>query len=743
MEQKAKPSFLKFRLIILGMVLAGVAGVIAIVLIAANDLPDMREIDNPNNDLSTQIYTSDGKLIRSFYTEKNRLSVPLSEISEHVLNALIAAEDIRFYRHSGIDQNAFFAIAKDLAMGKKTRGGSTISMQLARNLYDKVGRERTMFRKLKEMIVAVIIERKYTKEEILASYLNTVSFFGNTYGIENGAKIYFKKPASMLNPEEAAFLVGLLKGTEYYNPKKHYDRALNRRNTILNQMEEYGFLDPVEADSLKNTEINLTKFSKDDHNVGLAAYFTEHLRLFLNDWCKENDLNLYTDGLRVYTTIDSRMQKYAEEAAEEHLSELQTIFDKHIKGREAWIKDTTILVRAMRQSARWNAGITAKKTSKEIRKEFDKPVAMQLFRWKQEPLDTIMTPLDSIKYYSRFLETGFVSMDPSNGQIKAWVGGIDHRFFKYDHVYQGKRQVGSTFKPFVYTAAFDNGFTPCSKELNQPVFFYDNEGELKWAPKNADGKVGGYMTLRKGLATSTNLITARVMKKIGAEIVCQYARNMGIQTTLECVPSLALGTTDLSVYELTGAYGTFVNQGVWNEPMFITRIEDKNGNVLQEFVGEKREAINENTAFLMLNMLMGVVDERGGTAGRLRFRYKFTNQMGGKTGTTQNHSDGWFMGVTPYLVSGTWVGCSDRSMRFRSLEYGQGAALALPIFGLYMQKVYADSTIALPKDPFVKPRGMKLNLDCASQEDGNMSPFEEWNDTPEKKNNKSVMDFDE
>lgn len=699
------------RLVFLGFFLAIVAVVGLFIWNVSTTLPPMDVIENPQTDLSTQIYTSDGKLIRNLFSEEHRISVKLNEISPHVLNALIAAEDIRFYQHSGIDPKALFAIVKDMARGKKARGGSTVTMQLARNLYDQIGRERTIIRKLKEMVVAVLLERSYTKDEIVAAYLNTVSFVGNTYGIQNGSMEYFQKSAADLDVQEAALLVGLLKGTYQYNPRSKPEAAMNRRNTILTQMDQYGFLDDLPVDSLKALPLGLEAKS-DYRDLGLAPYFTEHLRQWLKEWCKKTGHDLYRDGLKVYTTIDSRMQHYAEQSMREHLSELQPIFDKHIDGREPWRTDSTFLVRAMRKSYRYIRGKNDGFTEKQILAEFNTPTQMDLFNWAGEVKDTTLTPWDSLKYYARFLETGFVSIDPSNGHVKAWVGGINHKYFKYDHVFQGKRQVGSTFKPFVYTAAFDNGSSPCELELNQPVFFYNEKGKMIWSPKNADGKIGGFMTLRRGLATSTNMITARVMKRVGPNLVCEWARKMGIETDLECVPSLALGTTDLSVYELTGAYCTFANRGIHLPPVFVTKIEDRNGNILQEFESEGREAITEETAYMMLDMLKGVVREPGGTGGRLIYRFKLNNEIGGKTGTTQNHSDGWFMGVTPYLVSGTWVGCSDRTMRFRSLQYGQGASLALPIFGKYMQKVYADSTIAMPKDPFQKPQSFEVELDC-------------------------------
>ncbi|MEM6269060.1 MAG: transglycosylase domain-containing protein [Bacteroidota bacterium] len=703
--------FLVMRLVFLGFFLAIVAVVGLFIWNVSTTLPPMDVIENPQTDLSTQIYTSDGKLIRNLFSEEHRISVKLNEISPHVLNALIAAEDIRFYQHSGIDPKALFAIVKDMARGKKARGGSTVTMQLARNLYDQIGRERTIIRKLKEMVVAVLLERSYTKDEIVAAYLNTVSFVGNTYGIQNGSMEYFQKSAADLDVQEAALLVGLLKGTYQYNPRSKPEAAMNRRNTILTQMDQYGFLDDLPVDSLKALPLGLEAKS-DYRDLGLAPYFTEHLRQWLKEWCKKTGHDLYRDGLKVYTTIDSRMQHYAEQSMREHLSELQPIFDKHIDGREPWRTDSTFLVRAMRKSYRYIRGKNDGFTEKQILAEFNTPTQMDLFNWAGEVKDTTLTPWDSLKYYARFLETGFVSIDPSNGHVKAWVGGINHKYFKYDHVFQGKRQVGSTFKPFVYTAAFDNGSSPCELELNQPVFFYNEKGKMIWSPKNADGKIGGFMTLRRGLATSTNMITARVMKRVGPNLVCEWARKMGIETDLECVPSLALGTTDLSVYELTGAYCTFANRGIHLPPVFVTKIEDRNGNILQEFESEGREAITEETAYMMLDMLKGVVREPGGTGGRLIYRFKLNNEIGGKTGTTQNHSDGWFMGVTPYLVSGTWVGCSDRTMRFRSLQYGQGASLALPIFGKYMQKVYADSTIAMPKDPFQKPQSFEVELDC-------------------------------
>jgi penicillin-binding protein 1A len=727
-----------FRILVLSVMGLFLAAVTTIILIALADMPPMTVIENPHTDLSTQIYSADGVILRSLFDEKNRVSVDLDEISPHVIHALIATEDVRFRTHSGIDPQSPFAIIKDYFKGDK-RGGSTITMQLSRNLYEMIGRERSIWRKLKEMVVSVVLESEFTKDEILTAYLNTVSFVGNSYGIQNGALEFFGKNADSLKVEEAAMLVGLLKAPGDYNPRRHPDSALVRRNVVLNLMAEHGYIQRgPDFDSIK--ALPIVVLAKSDYrDLGLAPYFTEHLREWLKQWCKATGHDPYRDGLKVYTTIDSRMQRYAEESTVEHLTYLQKVFEKHITGKEAWQKDTTFLPDVMRLSDRYKSAQAAGLNMEEIMEEFQEPVKMDLFSWDRIIKDTTISPWDSLKYYSRFLESGFMAVDPTNGYIKAWVGGVNHRFFKYDHVYSGKRQVGSTFKPFVYCAAFDNGSTPCEMELNQPVFFYNDLGKMIWAPKNADGKIGGFMTLRRGLATSTNLITARVMKRIGPNVVCEWAKKMGITSPLDCVPSLALGTTDLSVFELTGAYGTFANKGVYNEPLFVTRIEDRNGNVLATFAPQGREAISEKTAYMMIDMLKGVVNEPGGTGGRLRYRYHLTNEIGGKTGTTQNQSDGWFMGVTPYLVGGTWVGCSDRRMRFRSLEYGQGASLALPIFGLFMQKVYGDSTIGLPKDRFPMPSNFDIELDC-SKYDYQRKNF--WSDSLIR-GNKSVMNPDE
>ena len=709
-----KNTFSLPRKLFLAAVAAGFFALAAfIIIVVAKDLPPLTEIEKPQSNRSTQLVSADGVILDNFYLEENRVNVSLNQISPFVIDALIATEDIRFYGHSGVDYMTLPAIVKRNFTGT-TSGASTITMQLSRNLFDAVGKDRTAIRKFKEVIVAAIIERSYTKEEILAAYLNTVNIYSNAYGIEMAAQRLFGVSAADLKVEEAAVLVAMLKGQGVYNPIRKQDVVIERRNVVINQMVKYNFLNAkaINVDSLKALPLIVAEQTQ-DHVKGLAPYFRQEVKKVLKEWCDAHGIDLYTSGLRVYTTIDSRLQQHAEAAVKEHLSGLQAIFDKHLKGHEPYKKDKTILMDMRNQSARYAAAKKAGKTEAEIDQEFDTEVRMDIFSWKGEIKDTLMSPMDSIKYYLQFLETGFVSLDPRDGRIKAWVGGIDFKYFKYDHVAKGKRQVGSTFKPFVYAAAMANGRRPCEKELNQPITFENIDGNgARWTPKNADGSYGGMVTLQQGLAQSINLITARLIKQLTPRTVAEYAYKMGIKTHLEEVYSLCLGTTDLNVLELTGAYGTIANQGKWVDPNFITRIEDRNGKVLEEFPPKSHQALSEKDAYLMVELLKGVVD--GGTGGRLRFRYNFKNEIGAKTGTTQNHSDGWFMGITPNLVSGVWVGCADRRVRFRTIEYGQGASMALPIWAIYMKKVYEDPRLKeeIPIETFHRPPGIELDLDC-------------------------------
>ncbi len=717
-----KRSFKWPRRLFFSFVGLGALAVLIFLIVLAFDLPSTSEIENPNSDQSTQLISSDGQILHKYYSRENRMNLQLNQISPYVVDALIATEDVRFNDHSGIDPRSFFSILKDIILGDEVRGGSTITMQLSRNLYDEVGNENKYVRKVKEYLVSAYIERRFTKREIMEAYLNTVNIYGTSYGIETTANRLFDKTAQDLTVEEAALVVGMLKGQGVYNPFRYPERTLNRRNTIIDQMVKYDFLDStqVSIDSIKSIPLEASLATQEQAHVkGLAPYYREYVREWLKQWCIEQEketgesYNIYTDGLRVYTTIDARMQAHAENAMYGHLRSLQADFDRvENYGRILMNRDPSILIDLKRKSDRYRNAKRAGKSESEIEAEFREPVAMRVFSWDGD-IDTVMTPTDSLRYYARFLESGMVSIDPRTGYIKAWVGGIDFNYFKYDHVRQGERQVGSTFKPFVYGTAVEAGYTPCTIELNQPVTF-ENEGGGRWTPKNADGDIGGKMTLRHGLANSVNLITARLMKAVGPQAVAEFAYKLGIESELDEVPSLCLGTTDLTVYELTHAYTTFASMGVNRTPVFITRIEDKNGKVLARFVPEEKRVMNEEDAFMMVELLKGVVNF--GTGQRLRYRYKFRNEIGGKTGTTQNQSDGWFMGITPNLVTGVWVGHADRRMHFRSIKYGQGANMALPIWAEYYQRLYSDPIINMPQLSFDKPEGVNIDLSCRTEE---------------------------
>lgn len=677
------------------------------------ELPTFRDLENPKSSLASEVISTDGQVLGAYYIQ-NRSNTKFKELSPNLINALIATEDIRFYDHSGIDLKGTFAIIFYSAIGKK-RGSSTITQQLAKNLFPR--KKQTIFNigiiKLKEWLTAIKIERNYTKEEIITMYFNTVEFGNNSYGIKTAAKTYFNKLPSELSIAESALLVGILKGTTVYSPIRNPERSLNRRNVVLSQMEKYGYITEKEYEEAVASDLNL-KFTSPTHNMGLATYFREYLRIELQNWCKENTksdgepYDLYRDGLKIYTTLDSRMQKYAEEAVKEHLTYLQKEFNNHWKGRTPWGKNTDIISQSMKRSERYMLMKEEGASDEEIEKVFNTPTSMTVFTWAGDR-DTTMSPLDSIKYYKWYLRSSFMSMDPHTGHIKAWVGGPDYRYFKYDQVKMGKRQVGSTFKPLVYTVAMDNGWSPCFEAPNLPIVFEDFDN---WSPKNSDGKDGGMMTLRMGLANSVNLITAYMMKQVGPQAVVNVAKKMGITSEIPPYPSICLGTPDVSLYEMVGAYSTYANKGVWTEPVYITRIEDKNGNVLFEKVPRKVDALSEQTAYLMIYMMKGVIDK--GTGLRLRGpRYRFTNPIAGKTGTTQENSDGWFIGITPDLVSGTWTGAEDRIVHFRSTNLGEGANTALPIWALYMKKVYGDASLNISQRDFeAPPGGLSIVVDC-------------------------------
>jgi penicillin-binding protein 1A len=692
--------------------IAGFLGLMTLVffisfLVVINNLPPMNDIENPQLDISTQIYSADGKKMGSMHDGQDRDYMAIDSMSHWVKDALLATEDVRFYDHSGIDPRTPFTIVKDLLISFRLRGGSSISQQLARNLYDQVGRENSIIRKAKEAIVAVVLESRFTKDEIIAAYLNTTSFYGNSFGIENGAQTLFSKSTRDLELHEAALLIGLLKGPGYYNPRRFPERAINRRNTVLDQMEKYAFITEKEANKARKKDLEL-KFRPGGTSTAMAGYFKDQVKAELKAWKESTNqsVDLYRDGLKVYTTLDSRMQKHAERAVTEHLSQLQKTFNKEMaRGKDPFKENPTILPVAMKRTSRWIAASEGGMSDADIKASFEDPAEMRLFTWDRGMIDTVMTPMDSLKYCLKFLQTGFMSMDPKSGEIKAWVGGIGYDAFKYDHVRQGKRQVGSTFKPFVYAALFESGLGgPCDKVLDAPIVIDLPNGQ-QWRPQNSGGGDMGLITYYEGLARSINKATAAAMKKVGPEAVCRTAKRLGIDSQLECVYALALGTSDVSVYEMVGAYSALTNYGTYTKPYLIKRIEDKNGNVLYESKPEIKEGVSPNTAFTVIRMLQGVVDHPGGTAGRLRGTYKFRGQIAGKTGTTQDNSDGWFIGSTPNLVSGAWVGCDDRRLRFSSTAYGQGANMALPIWAIYMRYVYADKDIDLPEDSFIAPEG--------------------------------------
>ena len=748
----------KFFVIFWSVVLVGIIGVFVFFwLISAGKLgfmPTFEELENPNNRFASEVYFADGPIMNRYFEKENRKYIEYREIPQSVIDALIATEDVRFYDHSGVDVRGLFRVAKGLLTANTSAGGgSTISQQLAKMLFPRES-DLNVFelaiRKFREWVIAVRLEKSYTKEEILTMYLNKYDFLNLAVGISSAADIYFQVPLDSLKVEQAAMLIGMAKNSSYYNPVRRPELTLNRRNVVLSQMYKYDKITREECDSLKKLPLGLN-FKRVDHKEGLATYFREYLRLFMTankpdrkryrdlsqfrldsvawktnplyGWCKKNvkvdgsHYDLYSDGLKIYTTLDSRMQKYAEEAVREHLSQdLQPLFDKEKvkKHRPPFSNDMTpteieeVLDRSIRQSERYRVLSKQGMSFKEIRKTFDQPLKMQVFTWSGIR-DTVMTPLDSIKHYKSCFRSGFMVMQPQTGYIKAYVGGPDYRYFMYDMVSAGKRQVGSTIKPILYTLAMQEGLGPCDKVPNIPQTFILPTGE-PWSARGGTKRQGEMVTLRWGLANSENNISAWVLKQFTPEAVAQMAHKMGITSFIDPVPSVFLGTAEITVKEMVAAYSIFANKGVYNSPLPVYRIEDKYGNVLQEFRPESREVITENTAYLMCNLLEGVVT--GGTGVRLRYKYKLMNPMGGKTGTTQKHADGWFMGVTPDLVGGVWVGAEDRSIHFQNLANGQGASMALPIWAKFLLKAYADPRLKMSDRPFDRPAGINKRLDC-------------------------------
>lgn len=679
------------------------------------ELPPLEELENPKTYLASEVYAEDGVLLGKYYLQ-NRSNTTFDELSPNLVNALIATEDVRFYDHSGIDFRRFTSAV--LFLGKRG-GASTVTQQLAKNLFPRKKFNNVFNKattKLKEWITAIRIEERYTKEEIITMYFNTVEFGGNSFGISSAAKTFFGTTPLKLTEVEAAMLVGMLKAPTKYSPVRNPANALFRRNTVLNQMRKYDYINNETYDSLKVKPIEL-KYQEEDHNDGLAPYFREYLRQEILDWCAENGFNLYKDGLKIYTTINSKMQAMAEESVNTHVKFMQGKFFEHWKGREPWGQYNELITAGMKRSDRYLIMKAAGASEAQIEKAFNTPVKMKVFSYTRGEVDTTMTPLDSIKYYKYFMQAGLMSMDPTTGFIKAWVGGINHKYFKYDHVnVAAKRQVGSTFKPLVYTLAIDNGWSPCYKAPNQRVVFEDYEN---YSPNNADTKYNDpEMTLFRGLQFSVNNIVMQVMKQLGPtapKSVIELARKMGIQSDLPPYPSIALGVADISVYEMVGAFSTYANKGVWTEPIYLTRIEDKNGNIVREVVPRKVEAMSEQTAYIMEKMLERVTAH--GTAAKVKYLYQVPGAVGGKTGTTQNYSDGWFIGITPTLATGIWTGFEDRAIHFRSMSLGSGSAMAMPIFGTYMKKALSDSSLVKVQQIWEAPKQpLSVEINCDSYE---------------------------
>ena len=696
-------------------------------------MPTFEELENPETNLATEIISADGKILGTYYIE-NRSNISYGDISPDLINALIAIEDVRFYEHSGIDKRALFRVAVGVFTGDSDKGGgSTLTQQLAKNLFprgENLSKIKLVIRKFQEWVTATKLEYNYSKDEIIAMYLNTVFYGHNAYGIKKATETFFGKEPNELNLEEAALLAGVVNAPTKFSPKRHPENALNRRNLVLKRMETNGFITPEVCDSISQLPIDLSHFGVLDHRAGQATYFREFLRGMMHDWAKNHykpdgtPYNIYKDGLRIYTTIDSRMQRYAEEAVREHLSlDLQPAFYKHWKGdkKAPFVLPTEedvekIMTLSMKRSERYRVLKKAGWSMDSIVANFNTPIPMTVFSW-DGPIDTVFTPMDSIRYYKYFLQSSLMSVETGTGYVRAYVGGNDYRFFQYDHVTQAKRQVGSTFKPFLYSLAMQEGeYTPCTMVPNISYSIQLPDGKF-WEPKDSGkAKFGEEVTLRWALAHSNNRISAYLMKRFGPEATIQMARRMGVKSDIPAVPSICLGVCDISLYEMVGAMSTFANKGVYVKPIFVTKIEDKNGNVLETFKAEQREAMDDVTAYKMIELMKGVVYE--GTGVRLRFKYGLRNPIAGKTGTTQNQSDGWFMGITPDLTTGVWTGAEDRSVHFKTIALGQGSNMALPIWALYMQKVYADPTLHVSQGDFTKPlSNVDLDFDCDKYEE--------------------------
>ncbi|MNQ12124.1 Penicillin-binding protein 1A [compost metagenome] len=699
-------------------------------------MPSFEDLENPDSNLATEIISSDGVVIGKYFA-KNRSQLKYSDLPKNLVQALVATEDARFYEHSGIDGRG--TMRAILSLGT-SGGASTLTQQLAKQLFHGEGSKFLPFRivqKAKEWIIAIRLERQYTKNEIIAMYCNVYDFGNNSVGVSSAAKTYFSKEPKDLTIDESAILVGMFKNSGLYNPVRNPEGVTNRRNVVLLQMEKAKIITKEQKVQLQSLPIKLD-FKLESHKDGTATYFREYLRDYMKKWVEDNkkpdgsDYDIYKDGLKIYTTIDSRMQLYAEEAVQAHMANLQEEFFIQSKNNKnapfvniSEAETQRILNQAMKSSTRWDIMESMDKSEEEIIASFKKETKMRVFTWKGEK-DTIMTPLDSIRYYKHFLQSGLMAMEPQTGSIKAWVGGINYKYFQYDHVGQGARQVGSTFKPFVYATAIEQlNMSPCDSIVDSPFMIRKGEHNVTedWEPRNSDNKYRGMVTLKKALANSINTISAKLIDKVGPEAVIDLTHKLGVKSEIVNQPSIALGAVEITVQDMVAAYSTFANQGVYVKPQFLTKIEDKSGVVIYEPIPESHDVLNKDIAFAVIKLLEGVTE--GGSGERLRtqggghgdnrwtgYPYMFKNPIAGKTGTTQNQSDGWFMGMVPNLVTGVWVGCEDRSARFKSLTYGQGATAALPIWGYFMKLCYEDETLNVSKEKFERPANLSIKVDC-------------------------------
>lgn len=745
--KKHKVSYKKHVWILWGLFLLSITGVFILFGGAAfglyGPMPDLQQLENPRTNLASQIISSDGNILGKYYFDENRTPIGFDEIPVNMIEALIATEDERFYEHSGID---WLGTLRAFAFLGKRGGASTISQQLARQIFVGVRSRnliKTILQKAQEYVIAVQLEKRYTKKEILSMYLNKYDFGYQADGIRSAAKIFFNKTPGELKIEESATLVGMLKNSSYFNPIRRPELVKSRRNIVFQQLLRNQLISKKDKDSLDQIPL-IVNYTPESHREGLATYFRAYLKEFMDGWINENlksdgtKHNLYRDGLRIFTTIDSRMQQFAEDAVSGHMKNLQKeFFSQNTKElnptapfldlREGEID--TLLERAAYRSERWRKMKLSGLLKEEILASFKKKVPMRVFSWKGE-IDTIMTPMDSIRYYKYFLRASLMSMEPQTGYVKAWVGGYNYKHFQYDQVKQGRRQIGSTFKPFLYATAIDQlKLSPCDS-LPDALFCIEpmKHGNIDaWCPKNSGNKYGKTRTLKNALANSVNTVSARLMDLVGPLPVINLARKMGISSYLPAVPSIALGTPDISLFEMVGAYSTFVNQGIYVKPIMITRIEDKNGRALYEVMAETQDVLSEEAAYVTVNLMQGVTTE--GSGARLRhaglektnyiyekvvtgYPYIFENSIAGKTGTTQNQSDGWFMGMVPNLSTGVWVGGEDRAIHFETIGYGQGATMALPIWGNYMRTLYENPEFGISKEDFIAPENLSISVDC-------------------------------